>query len=89
MNEMIDRVAKALCKQDSEPKECARFYAAIARVAIEAMREPTAAMLTAGWEAALFDHRAVDQAEYEAAAKEYPRSVWRRMIDAALTPPSQ
>lgn len=53
--------------------ECWSYYAADARAAIEAMREPTKAMIEAGWADA--------QAEDAGAT-------WKSMIDAALAEPA-
>lgn len=50
MSEMIDRVAKAI--EDADANGFSKLpYEAIARVAIEAMREPTVDMLAAAYRA--------------------------------------
>lgn len=82
MNEMVERVAEALWRQDvgpmfswsenaSEPVK--RFRRDQACVAIAAMRMPTAAMREAGFDA--WD----DQANSERVL-----SAWQAMIDEAL-----
>lgn len=48
MNEMIDRVARALCEAEGDRDELWDAYLEPARAAIEAMREPTKEMLFAG-----------------------------------------
>jgi hypothetical protein len=52
---MIERVAKAICERPpsgyswlTQSPSSKRFYEAIARAAIEAMREPTEAMIALG-----------------------------------------
>lgn len=85
-SEMIERVAKvigdALTDRDGWLK---KSYSdddvlAMARAAVEAMREPTAAMIDAGCEAGF--RASGDQCRDE---NHEPPS-WRAMIDAALTP---
>lgn len=60
MSEMVERVARALCKAfevdpdelriiDATPEPAWRLYAQDAQVAIAAMRAPTKAMLDAGY----------------------------------------
>lgn len=44
MSEMIERVAKSICKIAGEPEDCAKFYMGAARAAIEAMHNPTKEM---------------------------------------------
>lgn len=82
MSEMVERVGRALAKQegyayDPEP------YDARARAAIEAMREPTEAM----WDAAeehnsggggIMDDGSLERNVYDL------EKVWPAMIDAAL-----
>lgn len=80
MSEMIERVARALAKADGTPDcEIDDFWHAFeidARTAIEAMREPTGAMYTAG--------------EKKAEAGSGADWIYRAMIDTALLPtPSQ
>ena len=59
MSEMVERVAESLFVQHyfpapalwvGEPEQRKQFYRDMARAAIEAMREPTEAMATVGWE---------------------------------------
>ena len=77
MSEMIDRVARALDPgafqmtggDSADAREDARI---MARAAIEAMREPTKAMIDAGMQ-----HEGIDL-----------RSEYCAMIDAALNAPS-
>lgn len=87
MNEMIERVAEAMHNciyaepkvQWSELHEDSRAVVRrIARVAIEAMRDPTDAMTRNGWLAA---HRVItaDRCNHEMLTK-----AWHAMIDAAL-----
>lgn len=71
MNEMIERVAKAIGKTvyETDRGGLTGWDAnAVARAAIEAMREPTEAML-------------------EAASGSIARWAWPAMIDAALVEP--
>ena len=70
MSEMVERVAKAIKRGIADDLPSAD----IARAAIEAMREPTEAMLHAGY----------DGLGREAAQYTGPEDVWPRMIDAAL-----
>jgi hypothetical protein len=85
MSEMVERVAKALNEISLEfQEETAELYA---RAAIEAMREPTPAMMKFGAE----DCGTTDLASTEDFEFHYGE-VWRSMIDAALnekspTPP--
>jgi hypothetical protein len=58
------------------PEPAWKSYEAEARAAIEAMREPTEAMVEAGSDAPIMNYDGND-----------PRDVWRLMISAALTPP--
>ncbi len=81
MSEMVERVAKALggpsWNQHSEMwRENARL---LARAAIEAMREPSAAMIEEGYGEACELNRG-DQPTPE----ETPACIWRAMITAAL-----
>ncbi|MGY2995426.1 hypothetical protein [Mesorhizobium sp. URHB0026] len=91
MNEMIERVARAICKESGQPWEAStvdyrEICIGFARAAIEAMREPTEQMTKAACVEAdkhgyyhtrgYFD---VEEAEYS----------WRAMIDAALSPASE
>jgi len=73
MSEMIDRVAKAIALQSHTENPCLED---LARRAIEAMREPTSAMLEAEPD---------DDGEF---SKEnsifHARQFWQAMIDEAL-----
>ena len=71
MSEMIERVARAIMDADGDPKGCEimEYQMRRARAAIEAMREPTAAMRQAA------SH---DLEEFD------PGIAWRTMMDAAL-----
>lgn len=70
---MVERVAHALSGtlDGDDPEEARKYYIAVARTAIEAMREPTDAMLEATW-AKL--HANISDADF-----------WSAMIDAALS----
>lgn len=78
MSEMIERVARVLCIEDKEDPDATlggdginflwQHYATSARIAIEAMREPTFDMTYAGGS---------DDVPF-------PGRVWEAMIDAAL-----
>ena len=49
---MIERVARAIAKADARPYEDApNLFCGKARAAVEAMREPTDAMVDAAWDA--------------------------------------
>lgn len=84
MSEMIERVVNAL-KTLAESREHGFHggpdsWAPYARAAIEAMREPTEAMVTAGW-------RACEDPNYAPAEAEARRVCvinFNAMIDAAL-----
>jgi hypothetical protein len=81
MSDMIQRVAIAICTQQGKDPHQMRDdglppsfegwtrYVDLARVAIEAMREPTKEMLDAGW----IDKEDVD-----------PGDIWHAMIGRAL-----
>lgn len=78
MNEMIERVARAICLADTglpegETADAREWYRCAARAAIEAMREPTDAMLAEGGVAMSFASHPSDA-----------NRSWRAMIDAAL-----
>lgn len=77
MNELVERVARALADAAGEPFDDVSNakYLGDARAAIEAMREPTAAMLSAlGPEGIKADHDIV---------RGVYKDVWTTMIDAA------
>lgn len=69
MNEMIERVAQAICGDDN-PTNVLTIHRTRARAAIEAMREPTRGMSDAAAER-------VGQMSYA--------DVWQAMIDAAVS----
>lgn len=71
MSEMVERVAAAI--RESRPLDCYAAYEQAARAAIEAMREPTEAMVGEGKAAPTYGDGVSD----------IPK-VWRAMIDAAL-----
>lgn len=75
MSEMVERVAEALAKSDKYTSD----YTALARAAIEAMREPTEGMTNAAFNIELWD-----QPINEHCAQD----VWQTMIDAALQEPT-
>ena len=70
MTEMIERVARAIAQCLNEPGQCS--YSDIARAAIEAMREPTEAMIKEG---------AYGSGEDSAGVA---CGAWKAMIDEAL-----
>lgn len=82
MTEMIERVARAMAAKDSGPigsilfdihwREFGDGYISSALAAIEAMREPTEAMISAAWPLA-------SEAERRRCVEDY-----QDMIDAAL-----
>ena len=80
MSDMVERVARAIYAVDGGKgwHLHEKFYVASARAAIEAMREPTEAMVASGESAASFG---IGKPKDEAAI---PR-VWRWMIDASLS----
>lgn len=69
MSEMVERVATAI--EGALPNQMKHLGPLLARAAIEAMREPTAAMEKAAWPEPLFD-------------PPVPTEAWKAMIDAAL-----
>ena len=69
---MLAKVALALAKED-DSHQCGAFYFVMARVAIEAMREPTPEILRVMAAPFVATGRAVTVSEY-----------WRSLIDAAL-----
>ena len=80
MNEMIERVARAICFDQCKVNGCRcgaeRHFFAVARAAIEAMREPTDIMREEGLAELILqrEHPATD-----------PSAIFNAMIDAALT----
>ena len=70
---MVERVAVAINRRHEEltGRTLGAYPTEIARAAIEAMREPTAAML--------------DVTDYTEGRDHYPRVVYQDMIDAALS----
>ena len=44
----LEEVALAICKVAGEPEDCAKFYMGAACAAVEALREPSDAMVKAG-----------------------------------------
>lgn len=85
MSEMLDRVTLALYRRDPGRQNATMedfrrngngfIYVALARAAIEAMREPTEAMVLAGF--------AVDEGQRSPGS---PLQHWTAMIDEALKP---
>lgn len=75
MNNMVERVGAALKRVIEETEG---GYPALARAAIEAMREPTEAMRYGGYEGL----------GTEASRFAQPEHVWYAMIDAALGTPN-
>jgi hypothetical protein len=84
MSEMVERVAKALsivdgnhpdaCSNDEEEIPAWKLYVKDARAAIEAMREPTEAML----------NEAVGALDSHNVGSHEANIVWQAMIDEAL-----
>jgi hypothetical protein len=84
MSEMIDRVAKAICgasgmRWDDMLSGARDQFRRDARAAIEAMREPTEAMVKAAQEET-YCHSWSSRGEHI----EDPEVAWTAMIDAAL-----
>lgn len=87
-NEMIERAAKAICVASGHPWEFAgsgyrETCVDFARAAVKAIREPTRDMTMAACDAlpcvdGVFGHAGILSA-----------NVWRKMIDAALSPSPQ
>lgn len=85
---MVEKVARAMAARDSGPEGSSLFkthwgefgdgYKESARTAIEAMREPTEQMVLPGFDALMeLDARTGEDYGIE--------SIWRAMIDAALS----
>lgn len=78
-NEMIERVAKAICSNCPDPGQMEimndpwKLAIPVARAVMEAMREPTAAMVIAGRATPIFDADATNAED-----------AWKIMIDEAL-----
>lgn len=93
MSEMIDRVAKAICDAENgiwnsligdwHTRISREKYSAMARAAIEAMREPTVAMEDAPYEASLDIYWSYNADGRPGSSED----VWRIMVDAALKEP--
>lgn len=96
MNEMVERVARAICTEQPGCKIGGRSpddrntlrgtplwmsFASEARAAIAALREPTEAMIDAAWPL-VADSLGADRA----ASREIATAVWIAMIDQALKP---
>ena len=76
MDEMIERVARAIAK--------GRGLEESARLAIDAMRKPTKKMHRAAWNSCGRGNHAIDP---NPGWDEYNEKVFAAMIDEALTPP--
>lgn len=75
MSEMVERVARAICKAQNQTDRKWQEFLPEATSAIEAMREPTYAMAEAG----------EDSEKVGFAADSAPAElVWKVMVDAAL-----
>jgi len=74
MTEMVEKVARAIASSQDENKNDYWYgdYIEHARAAIEAMREPTEYMASAGWLTNMADDG------------QGPDDCWRKMIDEAL-----
>lgn len=93
MSEMIERVAKAILATTGEPTMWDHYapgtqehYRSMARAAIEAMREPTAAMIEVG-DASVDLDWSLEPGEGLDGVDVTP--AWRAMIDAALGTPEE
>lgn len=75
-NSMVERVAKALAKEDGLGHDFWRQCIPAARAAIEAMREPTDAMCDAA--------DALDRVEHDVLKTALPFDAWIAMVDEAL-----
>jgi hypothetical protein len=78
MSEMVERIAKAICAGDAWPRQ-ADIARTLARAALEAMREPTNAMIAA------IENKAEER--YQAAPdmqRFYGDDLWRAGIDEAV-----
>lgn len=79
---MIERVARAICKAQTQSEQVWQAFLPEAIAAIEAMREPTDEMVEA-------QERAVSSSEYAALRYDVPDDellrIYTAMIDAALT----
>jgi hypothetical protein len=92
MSEMVERVAKAICVSEGAVDPDGSFegvahwerYAAEARAAIEAMREPTEQQVAAGIVQA---RECTDN--WTAAGSCVAEHVWAAMISAALSTPDR
>lgn len=86
---MIERVRLALCREQClamrNRGQCATddgsclvptAMAKVARLAIEAMREPTEPMVKTGWDV---------MPDYTKPARDDAKDTWRAMVDAALS----
>lgn len=81
-NEMVEKVASGMlgCPVQNLPnKEDRAYWRRNARAAIEAMREPTEAMISSA-----YDLDYIGGSSERASAGDH----WAAMIDAALSPPS-
>jgi len=79
MSEMIERVAQAICGDDN-PDNVLTIHRLNARKAMEAMREPTQAMIAAAMAPYLYGNDEKMNAAFRSTIKEY----WRAMIDEGL-----
>lgn len=86
---MVERVARAMFEVGHADahgpdiyEEQADWWRECARAAIAALREPTEAMIAAGWEGGDWCKPTISYHDDDA-----PQQCWRAMIDAALTEP--
>lgn len=93
MTDLVERVARALCQNagflpdavsnDEDETPHWTLYASDARVAIEAMREPTEAMVAAGSGVTWWDGK--DDEEWEEnVSTDTAKRIYQAMIDEAL-----
>jgi len=81
---MVDRVARRICEKYGQVFTGQAFYLDIARVAIEAMSEPTSTMLSEKALFAGFCQRRDEPEENFYHDPDEARQIWKAMIAAAL-----
>lgn len=86
MKSPLERAARALCELDNNPpgatmdgKPLWMGYLPEVRAVLQAIREPSAAMISAAWE-----HRREDDDHSRLGEEPLPEDAWPAMIDAAL-----
>ena len=83
--DMIERVARAIHAKAFETRDfqLAPDWDAVARAAMEAMREPTEEMIHAGGNTGYFDDMCISDAEVAAARRDCI-DVWKAMLNAGI-----